>query len=182
MNSKDFLEMVYSELNNNVKFAEAKNTAIITLNSALIALSAAAIFDKDISKSYVAVMSIVLFFLLFPVICSLISFRATTYEIRRPYDKLFELLDNKNKILQTPQRVTYYAYIKKFYKNDPGIYLAAVGEEPTRLNMYMARQILDLASICYRKFSLFNVAVFLELIVFYFARILLMINAFCQFF
>ncbi len=47
MNIKDFLEKAYSEVNDNIKFSEAKNAALIALNSALIAWGGSIIFDSD---------------------------------------------------------------------------------------------------------------------------------------
>ena len=46
---KDFLEKVYNEINDNIKFSEAKNAALLTLNSALISASAGKVFDQNIA-------------------------------------------------------------------------------------------------------------------------------------
>ncbi|MBQ7975608.1 MAG: hypothetical protein IJ300_07995 [Clostridia bacterium] len=168
MGVKEFLEKVYSEINDNIKFSEAKNAALITLNSALIAGSAEKVFDSSILFKWRALIAILVLLLLIPTIVSLFSFRAKTDSENCIVNKIYCFLGKSNHIKNTPEKIMYYAYITKYYKDKPKEYLEKVDKNSIS-NVYflqLSRQIVDLATVAYNKFLLFNLAIKLECILF----------------
>lgn len=160
-----FLEKAYSEVNDNIKFSEAKNAALITLNSALIAVAAEKIFDNNILFWWRVLIALIVIFLLVPTILSMFSFRATTGSEKLITKKIYDFLSNSNNIEDSPKKLMFYAYITKFYKDKPEEYLKDVFGNNADLNTYnkqMASQIIDLSSVAYRKFLLFNFAIKFE--------------------
>ena len=165
-----FLEKVYEEVNDNIKFLEAKNAALITLNSALIALGGNIVFDSGIFLAYRIIIAFFVLLLILPLICSIISFRATTNSEAGIIKKLFSLIDSQNNIPVTPAKYMYYAYIRKFY-NTPEAYLndlhtTDIDDNEKPFLLHISQQIIDLAGVAYRKSILFNVAVKIECIFF----------------
>ena len=168
MVAKEFLEKVYSEINDNIKFSEAKNAALITLNSALIAGSAEKVFDSSILFKWRALIAILVLLLLIPTILSLFSFRAKTGSENCIVNKIYYFLGKRNQIENSPEKIMYYAYITKYYKDKPEEYLKKVDKNSTSNEYFfqLSIQIVDLATVAYNKFLLFNLAVKLECILF----------------
>lgn len=170
MELDDFLEKAYDEVNDNVKFSEAKNAALITLNSALITWGGSIVFDSSISFVYRALVSIFVLLLIIPLLCSIISFSATTGSPKGIAKKLFEYLKTHNDIPAVPEKNMFYAYIHKYY-SAPEMYLDAIriaemtSEEKPFL-LQIAQQIIDLAGVAYKKSILFNIAVKIECLIF----------------
>ncbi len=99
------------------------------------------------------------------------SFRATTGSESKLVKKLYTYLNSMNKIDSNPKKYLYYAYIHKHYNNNPKKYLNDVCTTEIDQNKkpyyeQMARQIVDLAGVAYRKFILFNIGIKSELIIF----------------
>lgn len=181
MELDDFLERAYNEVNDNIKFSEAKNVALITLNSALIAWGGSIVFDSSIYFIYKVMVALFVLLLLLPLICSIISFRATTDSEKGIIKKLYIYLDTKNAIPSKPKKYLYYAYIHKHYNNDPEKYINDVcpSENNDSEKIYfeqMARQIVDLASVAYRKCILFNIGIKMECIIFLLGGFLALIS------
>ena len=176
MELDEFLEKVYEEVNDNIKFLEAKNAALITLNSALIALGGNIVFDSGIFFTYRIIIASFVLLLILPLICSIISFRSTTNSEAGIIKKLFSLLESQNKILVTPAKYMYYAYIHKFYST-PEAYLndlhtTDIDDNEKPFLLQFSQQIIDLAGVAYRKSILFNIAVKIECIIFSLGSIL----------
>lgn len=75
---KKFLEKAYIELDNNIKFSEAKNAALVTLNSALISACSSKVFDADIAFLWRVLIALVTLSLIIPLSLSIASFIAAT--------------------------------------------------------------------------------------------------------
>ena len=183
---KELLEKTYSELNNNIKFSEAKNAALITLNSALITAGASKVFDSEILINWRIGIAIGTLLLIIPMLLSLFSFRATTNSEKCIVKKIYDFLDSKNEIEKEPKKCMYYAYIAKHYKDNPAFYLEDVyhkenTEDYSFLENQMARQIVDLSGVAYHKFILFNIAVKIECVVFSLGGLVALASVICKF-
>jgi len=171
LNTDAFLDKTYAEINDNIKFSEAKNAALITLNSALIALGSGTVFDSKILCWYRILIAVAVLFLIAPLLCSIFSFRATTGSEGKIVKHFYGFLNAKNRIPSTPKKYMYYAFIHKHFSNDPVKYLEETSPNENRtdegsLSYQMARQIVDLAGVAYRKFILFNIAIKIEIAIF----------------
>ena len=184
-----FLEKAYSELNENIKFSEAKNAALITLNSALIAACSSKVFDSNILVYWRVAIVVFTVLLIIPLVVSLFSFRATTDSEKCVVKRIYDFLDKKNIIKDTPKKYVYFAFISKYYKNNPDGYLMDVFskddiEEFNVFEQQMARQIVDLSGVAFRKFILFNIAIKIECTIFLLgglsALIISIIKLICQ--
>lgn len=166
-----FLEKTYNEINENIKFLEAKNAALITLNSALIALCGDVVFDSTILFFYRALIAFFLLLLVIPLGCSIFSFRAITGSERKFLTRIYTFLDSKNRIFSSTNRYMYFAFIHKNFSKNPVEYWEniAQNEKITGENMLsyqLANQIVDLSRVAYRKSVLFNIAIKIEFIIF----------------
>lgn len=167
MDKKEFLIKTYEEINDNIKFSEAKNAALITLNSALIAASASKAFDGGIALNWRIMIILLMVCLLIPLIIALFSFKATVKH--KTSDK---------------DRFMYFSYIyKKYYKSNPNedyynhlknVFDNSFAEEQ------LCGQIVDLSSVAERKFKLFNVAVIIEIIIFSLGFIIALALVLCK--
>jgi len=166
-----FLEKSYNEVQDNIKFSEAKNAALITLNSALITLGSGAMLNSEVSLFYRTVISIFVLLLVVPLICSIFSFRASTGSEGKMLECFYRFLDSKNQIPEAPKKYLYYAFIHKYFNDNPVKYLEEVspGEyiDEKSLSYQMARQIVDFSEVAWRKFILFNIAIKIEITIFF---------------
>lgn len=170
MGLREFLEKTYGEIADNIKFIEAKNTALITLNSALLVLLGDAIFDDGASGVYRIMLSLLMVVLCAAIGCAIFSFCAASGSKQRLVGRLYAWMDRKNSLASGRKKLMYYAYIHKFFPDDPEGYWRSVtrdlpqGEEaPDPLLMQLAGQIVDLSGVAYRKAVLFNTALQIEL-------------------
>lgn len=184
MELDDFLEKVYSEVNDNVKFSEAKNAALITLNSALITWGGSIVFDSSICFAHRVLVSLFVLLLIIPLISSIMSFRATTDASKGITKKFFAYLKSRNSISVAPVKNMFYAYIHKYYETAES-YLDAVcsidikaDEKPFLLQI--SQQIVDLAGVAYRKSILFNIAIKIECLIFSLGGIFVLITLFVK--
>lgn len=171
MSVDDFLDKTYIEISDNIKFLEAKNAALITLNSALIALGSDTIFDSTICFFYRALIAFFLVLLVIPLGCSIFSFRAMTGSEGKVIRGIYKLLDSQNKISLATKRYMYFAFVHKFFSSNPMEYWKSIlpNEEPIGQKVFsyqMANQIVDLSGVAYRKSILFNIAIKIEIIIF----------------
>lgn len=171
MNSEIFLEKVYSEITENIKFSEAKNAALITFNSTLIGLGGNMIFDRTILSCYRVFISFFLLTLGVPLVCAIFSFRATTGSERKLACMIYDFLDKQNKISAEPKKYMYFAYIYKYFANDSSTYLQNIlsltdQDQQSPLLQQIAIQIIDLSRIAYQKFTIFNFAMKIEFAIF----------------
>lgn len=160
----EFLKKTYSEVNDNIKFSEAKNAALITLNSALIATSMGKIFDSTIVIFWRYLLVGFILLLIIPLSLSLFSFRAITGSEKCITKKVYEVLDKHNHIKKLPEKYMYYSYIHKYYDKKPEQYLEDIApkQEYNLFIKQLASQIVDLSGVAYRKFILFNLAIKIE--------------------
>lgn len=165
-----FLEKAYSEVTDNIKFSEAKNVALITLNSALIGTGAGKVFEYEIALKWRILIAFLLLLFIVPTVLSLLSFRAKTDNEIGIVKSIYSFIDNRNQINEQPVKLMFYSYIAKHYKSltDVDKYLSNIGsiDEVGAYERQMASQIIDLAGVAYRKFMLFNFAIKLECIIF----------------
>ena len=168
---KDFLEKAYAEISDNIKFSEAKNGALITLNSAIIALGSGFVFSEGVSLLYRWLFALFATVLIFPLLFSLFSFRATTGSERGLVKWVYSLLScEKAKFIPTSTpKLMYFGYIYANIKSAED-YLREVDANnnciPNSIEYQLASQIVDLSGVAYRKFVLFNIAIKSELFIF----------------
>lgn len=166
MNKKEFLEKTYSEINENIKFSEAKNAALITLNSALIAVAASKVFDYNISLVWRVLIIVLVICLIIPLIIAIYSFKA----------KMNHKNNDKNKFM-------YFSYIyNHYYKDSKNDYYQDIGNEfkDEFVEKQLSKQIVDLSSVAYRKFKLFNIAITIEIFIFIIGTFLSLVLAICK--
>lgn len=170
MELDDFLEKAYAEVSDNVKFSEAKNAALITLNSALIAWGGSVVFDSSISFKHRVLVSLFVLMLIIPLICSIISFSATTGSPKSIPQKFNNYLKTHNDTPIDPPKNMFYAYIHKYYASSEtyldAVRIAEVTTEEKPFLLQISQQIIDLAEVAYKKFVLFNIAVKIECLIF----------------
>ena len=166
MNKKDFLNKTYAEINDNIRFSEAKNAALITLNSALIAAAASKAFDYNIALNWRILIILLVICLMIPLIIALYSFKAKMYHEKKEQDKFM-----------------YFSYIyKHYYKISTANYIDDINnnfkdEFPEE---QLSKQIVDLSSVAYRKFKLFNIAIIIEISIFSIGLITALVLAICK--
>lgn len=182
----NFLEKAYAEVSDNVKFSEAKNAALITLNSALISWGGSIVFESNIRFVYKIIIALFVFMLFIPLICSVVSFKATISSENWIVKKLYSHLDNYNSISEKPEKLLYYAYIHKYYNNNPqkyvnDVYMTEVSGIEETIVTQLATQIIDLASIAYKKFTLFNIGLKMECFIFLLGFFSLLVTLFFDF-
>lgn len=180
-----FLERVYAEVSDNIKFSEMKNATLITLNSALIAWGGSIVCDSGIFYINRAMIALFVLLLFIPTICSTFSFRAKINPESKLIKRIYSCLDSKNIVSATPPKFMYYAYIHKYYINNPDKYLRDISSDKLNYenNMYslqVVQQIIDLSSIAYRKFTLFNYSVKIECGLFSFGVIVAFVSLFIE--
>lgn len=164
------LKKIYAEVNDNIKFAEAKNAALITLNSAIMSFCATIIFNKDTFFSYRIALSAFAIALFIPLIISLFSFRASTGTESCLEKKIYSAIDKQNKIDTSKSKPMYYAYIASKYSETNGavnFHLEICGNScHDSHHGILTSQIIDLSKVALRKFILFNIAVKSECFIF----------------
>ena len=160
---QQILDKAYAEVNDNIKFSEAKNAALITLNSALISVCAEKVFNNDIAFLWRVLIAFVGIFLIIPLVVSIFSFRAITGSEKCVVKKVYRFIDNSNQIANNPVKMLYYAYIAKHFKDDPEKYLNSLQiDSKNPIFLQMATQVVNLAVVAYRKFILFNISIKIE--------------------
>lgn len=172
----DFLNKTYTEINDNIKFSEAKNAALITLNSALISACSSKVFDTDIAFLWRVLIALITLLLIVPLSLSVFSFVAKTDSEDCMTRKINKRIKNHNKISSSPKKYMFYSFISGHYSENPDQYLKDINTDVFGNNNYrvkeetveyhLARQIVNLSDVAYRKFALFNIAVKIECIIF----------------
>lgn len=164
--NKEFLEKAYAEVNDNIKFAEAKNAALITLNSALIAVGIDKVFDTEISCAWRILIAVLIFALFIPLIIAVFSFIADKGKKEGFKYKLCNSWKSKINFDDSNPKLMFYSYIASRCPNKEA-YLQKCGITDNNLFVQqLANQIVDLSNVAFFKFSLFNVSVGVESIVF----------------
>jgi len=170
---KKLLEKTYSEIGSNIAFAEAKNGALITLNTAIIALSSGLVFTGGISLHYRWLFAIFAVLMILPLTISLFSFSAALGDEWTIIKRINKAVEKNRSIndspLNYPPKYMSFEYIH-FNLTTPEKYLEAIGSNidsvlPNSLKYQLAIQIIALSRVAYRKFALFNLAIKLELII-----------------
>lgn len=170
---KDFLDRIYKEVSENIKFIEAKNGTLIALNSALIAISANKIFDDKLSTQYRTLLFFIIIELLLVMFISFCSLLAQNNSFSSKSKIYLKLLKKANNIKKSENRFMFYAYISKFYRDNFGkpkvrSYLTDMdfdineGKGNEKTIIYIVSQIIDLSDIAYYKSCLFNISVIIE--------------------
>lgn len=169
MLKKEFLEKVYTEINDNIKFSEAKNAALVTLNSALISAASTKAFDYKIAIQWRILIVFLIISLLIPLILALVSFKA------KMHHNCFIKNDDEQKFM-------FFSYIKKnFYKSENS-YIAEINKnfKDEFTENQLAKQIVDLSYVANKKFLLFNIALFIEILIFVLGAILTLSVIYCK--
>lgn len=168
MNKETFLEKVIAEINSSIKFVEAKNAALITLNSALIAWGAGIVFDIENIRFHRIIVAFSVLALSIPMIVAIISF----CPVIKGNNEKVKAQAQKKLALSSPKRLMYYAYIAANYANDVDSYLTELKDMDSSKNntaeTALGHQAVDLAIVAFRKSRFFNIAVLIESIIFCF--------------
>ena len=168
MDKKDFLEKTYTELNDNIKFSEAKNAALITLNTALIGASSALVFNSDIAIIWRVLIVFLAVSLMIPLGISLYSFIAKMHHKDDPDDnKKFMYFSSIYKMYYNKKDKSYYGDLKEDFKEE-------FAEEQ------LSKQIVDLSAVAYKKFKTFNIAVIIEIGIFVLCSVFAFVIAICK--
>lgn len=145
---KQTLKYIYSLVYENMKFAEAKHTLILTLSSAVLAF-ATTFFGTDILQNILATASII-----FALIAIFYSFVAL----------VARKVNAKQKKAKGNESLLYYKHIMRF---DPTTYIDTIKSKYSFTNIYkpdemdydLAKQIIASAKLAWIKFLYFNFAV-----------------------
>lgn len=161
MKATDFISDVLSEIRENIKFLEAKNAAIITLNSALIAWGGSIVFDSEIVRKYRILVSIFVVLLFLPLIVSLYSFMPFSIISGRKTRSFLCRLSKDSVPPADPHKTMYYAYICCNYGSDINKYYNDIMDtnddsSPSVREQQRILQVFDLAEVAYKKSLLFN--------------------------
>lgn len=168
MDKKDFLEKTYAELSDNIKFSEAKNAAMVTLNTALIAASVTMVFNSEIAIIWQILIAFFAICLIIPLSISLYSFIAK--------------MDHDN----DSEKFMYFSRIYKEYykKNTPDLYYDNLTQifdnDSCFAEKQLAKQIVDFSGVAYKKFQAFNIAVKIEIGIFVTSSFFALIVAICK--
>lgn len=171
MKLTEFISDVLSEVRENIKFLEAKNAAIITLNSALIAWGGSIVFDSEIVRKYRILVSVFVVLLFLPLIVSLYSFMPFS-SISGTRTRRFLCGLSKDSVpLAVPQKTMYYAYIYCHYGSDINKYYNDIKDtnddsSPAVREQQRIQQVFDLAEVAYKKSLLFNASAKCESLIF----------------
>jgi len=179
-----FLQKAYTEINSNISFGEAKNAALITLNSVLFVGLLTKAFNDKIVLTYGCLIAFISVALLIPMIISLLSFRAKLGDdkgIKKILvDKMAKKLYEKHKG-STANYLFYrwiyleYVYEKRINKTQTYINTIrnkfpnsteTVDEYVAFEEEQLALQIKDLSAVAFGKFALFNTAISVEIWIF----------------
>ncbi len=171
----EFLTKTYSELNDNIKFSEAKNAALVTLNSALISACSSKVFDADIAFLWRVLIALVTLSLIIPLSLSISSFIAATGSDKGITNRIINCYKKHHMIDEEKNKYMFYSYISCNYSKNAIEYLQKINEnvfnktnnmDEKSKEYQLASQIMDLSDVAYRKFALFNIAVILECTIF----------------
>ncbi len=170
----EFLTKTYSEINDNIKFSEAKNAALVTLNSALISACSSKVFDANIAFLWRVLIALVTLSLIIPLSLSISSFIAATGSDKGITNKIVNYYKSKHIIEKKQNKYMFYSYISTNY-SDPREYLKDIytnvfnnnsNADKKSVDYQLSSQIIDLSNVAYRKFALFNIAVLIECAIF----------------
>ena len=145
---KQTLKYIYNIVFDNMKFAEAKHTLILTLSSAVLAF-ATTFFGNDIIQYVLAVASII-----FALIAIFYSFVAL----------IARKVNAKQKQVNGSENLLYYKDIMRF---DSKTYIEKIRINYSFTNIYkpdemdydLAKQIISVSKLAWIKFLYFNFAV-----------------------
>lgn len=145
---KQTLKYIYSVVFDNMKFAEAKHTLILTLSSAVLAF-ATTFFGDNVIQNLLAVASII--FALIAIFYSFVALVARNVKI-------------KQKHIQGAESLLYYKHIMRF---DEKTYIEKIRTKYSYTNLYkpdemdydIAKQIISVSKLAWIKFLYFNFAV-----------------------
>ncbi len=160
----DFLKYAYESINGDLKFAEAKNVALITFNSAVLGV-VFAFFNSDSTKPLYLKVILALFLsaILISTIISLLSFNPLN-DIKL-YKCVYEANNQNHKFM-------FYRYNSSMYSRDDDGYSKfqsdvkkyfSSGVELAPFEKQLTYQIVDLSHIARIKFTLFSYAIKVEL-------------------
>lgn len=149
-NMDEKLNQIFSNVNNWLKYAEAKNALIIVLNSTLIfgIINLYPAIKDD--TSYILYMSIAILMMLISIIVALISFIP---RLKSPYEKVESPLENDN--------LLYFGHIAKYtseqYREKIEKILSAENTNK-EFDMYYINQIIINSKITLIKFKQFEIS------------------------
>lgn len=145
---KQTLKYIYSVVFDNLKFAEAKHTLVLTLASAVMAF-ATTLFTQNTLQNILIIASIV--FALVAIFYSFVALVARNVKVKQKNTK------NKTNLI-------YYKHIMKYSEEG---YIEEIKKEyeftkaykPDNMDYDLARQIIAVSKLTYIKFLYFNFAV-----------------------
>lgn len=163
----EFLKYSYEAINSDLKFAETKNTCLITFNAAILGIFVSLIANnnKQICLFQQSSLFIFLIFIFISTIISMFSFL--------PLNPINKIMGASNKITNNSEnKFMFYSYncakykgIDKYNKFETDIKTNCNDNSDTNLlEKQLARQIIDLSYIANTKFKLFSLSLKLEIL------------------
>jgi TM2 domain-containing membrane protein YozV len=146
---------IFENVNNWLKFAEAKNGAIIALNSAFIFGLLRLLQSSNTENLYKEMyIKMIIFLLLVSLIMALLSFIP---KLKYPYIK-FDKISKKDNLL-------YFIDIAKYTDNEYYEKITTITEKSSneKLDKYYIQQIIINSQITYIKYKQFEIAVWFTL-------------------
>ena len=161
-NRKSFLKYAYEAVNSDLKFAETKNTFLITLNLAVIGSVFSFLFKQDVNLNYWARLCLLLFevLIIIATIVSIVSFF--------PASEIGKYLSKPKK--EDTIKLMFYQTIYSRHNDNLESFQKEIktylcdSRPLTPYEEQFSIQILNLSSVAYTKFDLFTKALILELI------------------
>ena len=165
------LQKLESKLTDLVKFAEAKNAALITFNSACIFV----LFDffRDLNPGAIKTcFAILIIVLIISVLLCLFSLLSSIWIFcrldKRLLKKVGDVEDSDN-LLYFRDIVKYKP--REYLKEIERIYGMDQSKEESKLRLLLSTQIVEISIIAYKKYRIFNVAAAITFIPFLMAII-----------
>lgn len=163
MNRTEFLKYICDSINSDLKFAETKNTFLTTFNLAMVGTVISFVFDSDKNFGSDAVRNCFIAFLIVILISTFLAIFSFL-----PLNSFWKIL--KPKIKGEENFFFYYSNFSK-HKNDYDTFAKTVVQNIDKCDLsdterQLTKQILDLSRVAYTKYSVFSIALTIELFAF----------------
>ena len=160
MSRLEFLKYTCDSINSDLKFAETKNTFLTTFNLAMIGATVSFVFDNDKNFGNDTVRNCFIAFLIVILISTFLAIFSFL-----PLNSFWKIL--KPKIKGEENFLFYYSNFSK-HRNDYDIFAKTIAQKIDDCNLssterQLANQILDLSRVTYTKYSIFSIALIIEL-------------------
>lgn len=170
---------IYKDTSYWLSFAEAKNAALITLNSVLLGFC----IDKFF-KNYNVIYAIFCMMYIISLLISLISFIPALNRREKLYNFITRGIGEKNiendnflyyRDIVKYKEVEYYEFIQKYIFNCEKSEIDEFNSLNNRYEKNLVKQIISISKVTYLKYILFKVALYIVLFTFFLLLIILFI-------